>query len=308
MSVPLPPLYALRAFEAAARLGSFTLAAESLCISQSAVSKHVKNLEQRLGCRLFERRGHHLNLTTAGCMLAQDLGQAFVLMQAACDRLGAPASPVLRLKAPTSISSAWLLDALNVCRQQADMPPVRLSSVWSDDDRIDFATEPYDCAIVLGSGQVTATQVAEKLFDEWLVPVCLPALLAGGRSWQDLPVLHPSPDGRDWRRWLAGSGAAAPAGLAGGQVFDSLMQAMNAAAAGHGVTIADWTLCAPLLAERRLQMPHAAAVQTGDAYYLLWPAHSRHAPRIKQLAAALRTQLPVLAGEGVRRMMPGVPA
>lgn len=97
----------------------------------------------------------------------------------------------------------WLLDCLSRFRQTAQAFDVQAASVWMDIDSVDFFSEPYDCAILLGNGHFGANTAAAKLFDEWLIPICAPALLADGqRDLAACPLIHPSPDRRDWRRWL----------------------------------------------------------------------------------------------------------
>jgi len=102
----MPPLYALRAFEVAARLGSFTQAAQSLFITQSAVSRHVKTLEEHLDCQLFERHGSRLVLTDAGRLLAQELKIGFRTIENACVAVTRQRG-ALRLKAPSTLTMRW---------------------------------------------------------------------------------------------------------------------------------------------------------------------------------------------------------
>lgn len=294
----LPPLYALRAFERAAALGSFTLAAQALNITPSAVSKHIRNLEAHFACRLFVRRGHSLALTGHGRLLAQELQPAFRRIEQAC-ALFAREFSVLRLKAPTSLMMSWLLDCLGEYRAQGMVPAVQAGSVWMDQDHVDFAGEPFDCAVLLANGRFGADIEAVKLFEEWLVPVCAPAVLAQmgeNWNWSACRLIHPSPDKRDWRRWLAGAGAGdAAVDDSAGEVFDCLEQAAMAAAAGHGITIGDRALCRRAVAEGRLVQPFAKAVPTGDAYYLVWPKHSRKADAVRALGRFLLARLPEAA-------------
>lgn len=295
----MPPLYALRAFERAAALGSFTLAARELNITQSAVSKHIRNLEVHSACRLFVRRGHCLTLTEHGRLLAQELQPGFQRIEQAC-RLFDRKFSVLRLKAPTSLMMSWLLDCLGEYRRLGGQPAVQASSVWMDQDHVDFAEEPFDCAVLLADGRFGADIEALKLFDEWLAPVCAPAMLAEmgeGFDWAACRFIHPSPDKRDWRRWLAGAGYAA-VDYSAGEVFDCLEQAAAAAAAGHGVAVGDLALCRRAVAEARLALPFAEAVPTGDAYYLVWPTHSRKADAVRTFGRFLLARLPADASAG----------
>ena len=180
MASSLPPLYALRAFESAARTGSFTLAAEELHLTPSAVSKHIKTLEQHFGCRLFQRNGPRIEVTPQGKIFAAELQQGFGRIEQACE-LFRSHRDLLRLKAPSTLTMRWLLDCLSRFRQTAQAFDVQAASVWMDIDSVDFFSEPYDCAILLGNGHFGANTAAAKLFDEWLIPICAPALLADGQ-------------------------------------------------------------------------------------------------------------------------------
>lgn len=241
----LPPLYALRAFEAAARTASFTRAGEELHLTPSAISRHIRTLEAQLQRPLFTRHGPRVALTAEGQLLAQELSAGFRTIERACARIQ-QRSDGLRLKAPTSLTTRWLLAALQAHRPALPQERVLLHSQWMDVDHVDFASEPYDCAVLLGHFRPHPQWHSLKLVDEWLLPVCSPAVAAqlglqpiphapgapgapdgpdvpdpaasaaqaeqvtpAARLLQQLPhtvVIHPSPDRRDWRRWCAGLG------------------------------------------------------------------------------------------------------
>jgi len=270
MSERIQALHALRAFEVASRYGSFTRAAEELALTQGAVSHHIKTLEAMFGCDLFERRGPKLSLTEHGRVLAQELKVGFKIIENACallrqDRYG------LRLKAPSTLTVRWLLRALDAFKKHEDHCSVQLSSVWMDIDSVDFYSEPYDCAILLASGRFPADIDSFKLFDEWLIPVCHPDYMAQAQpALSDLPqceFLHPSPDRRDWRRWLARMDAL-HISIDQGQVFDTLDQGISAAQQGLGISVVDLVLASADLAAGRLVTPFKHAVATGDGYYM----------------------------------------
>lgn len=271
----LPPLYALRAFEVAARLGSFTQAADSLCITQSAVSRHVKTLEENLGCQLFVRSGSRLTLTDTGRRLAQELKTGFRTLETACAAVSRRQGD-LRLKAPSTLTMRWLLETLENFHLPQPQSRIQLTSVWMDVDSVDFHSEPFDCAILLGSGDFPADWQRLKLFDEWLVPVCAPTL-SGGRRWSpqqlsETELIHPSRDCRDWRRWLQRTGHIEAVAWQRGIVFDSLELGIGAAIQGRGVSVADLALVSGELRRGTLVLPFEQAVRTGDSYYLVWPA------------------------------------
>ncbi|MEE1926431.1 LysR substrate-binding domain-containing protein [Pseudomonas sp. 148P] len=295
MADRLPPLYALRAFEVAARSCSFTRAGEELALTQSAISRHIRSLESHLGCRLFERHGPRLRLTDAGQRLARQLNAGFSLIEQACQPFRG-AGRQLRLKAPSTLTMHWLLGCLERFRQAQERTVVQLSSVWMDQDSVDFASEPYDCAVLLGNGQFGERVKCQKLFEEWLIPICAPSLLGDGpwdQAWLGgMALVHPSADRRDWKRWVQGSGLAGDLDLNRGVCFDTLDQGMAAAMAGHGVSIGDLALIGPHLRDGRLGLPFREAVATGDGYYLVWPQGSAWEDAILGLGEFLLEQRP----------------
>ncbi|MCG3643612.1 LysR substrate-binding domain-containing protein [Pseudomonas putida] len=296
MSERIQALHALRAFEVASRYGSFTRAAEELALTQGAVSHHIKTLEALFGCDLFERRGPKLSLTEHGRLLAQELKVGFKIIENACallrqDRYG------LCLKAPSTLTVRWLLRALDAFKKVEDNCSVQLSSVWMDIDSVDFYSEPYDCAILLASGRFPADIESFKLFDEWLIPVCHPDYMTQAHpQLSDLPrceFLHPSPDRRDWRRWLARMDAL-DISIDQGQVFDTLDQGISAAQQGLGISVVDLVLASTDLAAGRLVTPFKHAVATGDGYYMTWLKASPKARQMHKLRDFLLGRVPPL--------------
>ncbi|HIE5824625.1 TPA: LysR family transcriptional regulator, partial [Pseudomonas aeruginosa] len=232
MTRRLPPLYALRAFEAAARHASFTRAGEELAITQSAVSRHIRTLEELFGCRLFERHGRQLRLTEPARLLLPGLRDGFDALERACTALRVD-DATLRLKAPSTLTLRWLLPRLSRFRHLNPDIEVQLTSAWMDVDSVDFQREPFDCAVLLGSGQFSPEWETAALFAEWLVPVCEPDEAVEPWTLQrlrDSELLHPTPDRRDWRRWLQRTGLGDEVSLKGGQVFDTLELGIVAAA------------------------------------------------------------------------------
>jgi len=290
----LPPLYALRAFEAAARHGSFTRAAQELSLTQSAVSRHVRTLEETFGCRLFERAGRHLLLTEPGKLLLPGLSEGFEALARACGNL-AVEEGTLRLKAPTTLSLRWLLARLARFRQANPQLDIQLTSVWMASDRVDFFHEPFDCAVLLSDGRFPADWEVVPLFEEWLVPVCSPAAARSG-AWdvarlQNEELLHPTFDRRDWRRWLQAMGLAQTVSVSGGQVFDTLELGMAAAARGYGVSIGDLVMLADALTAGLIALPWPEAVASGEGYYLVWPRNRRGQTRLRQLGDFLQREV-----------------
>lgn len=190
----LPPLYALRAFEVAARLNSFSKAAEVLNITPGAVSRHVRTLEMWFDCELFKRQGPRVEVSDAGRILAGQLSESFSNIEWAC-RAFKSENHLLRLKAPSTLTMRWLLDVLKSFRENHAKPKIEIASVWMDFDTVDFSREPYDCAILLGNGYFGESTESRLLFSEWLIPVCTPSLLEPARHrLPECDLIHPSPD------------------------------------------------------------------------------------------------------------------
>lgn len=288
----LPPLYALRAFEAAARLGSFSQAAQLLNVTPGAVSRHVRTLEEWFECELFERHGPKVTITPAGNTLATQLAEGFQSLENACYHFGNN-NRKLRLKAPSTLTMSWLLDVLSRFRAQHSAPLIETASVWMDVDTVDFVREPYDCAILLGQGSFGANTECLPLFAEWLIPVCAPDLLTAAQ--QDLSsceLIHPTTDRRDWRRWIARTGHVKSLNLNQGKVFDTLEQGNLAAISGHGISVGDLLLSLKAIEAGLLTLPFKEAVSTGESYYLVWPKGSAKRQNIDLLYQWLRQAVP----------------
>lgn len=293
----LPPLYALRAFEAAARHLSYTRAAEELALTQSAVSRHIRTLEADFGCRLFEREGRGLRLTESGRLLLPGLRDGFGALERACASLRSEEG-ALRLKAPSTLTVRWLLARLSSFRQRNPDIEVQLTSSWMDVDTVDFQHEPFDCAVLLSEGVFPEEWDSALLFDEWLIPVCAPQEVADG-PWdlarlQAADQLHPTPDRRDWRRWLSALGLSEQVPLKGGQTFDMLELGIVAAARGYGVSIGDLVMMAEDVADGRLGLPWPSAVYSGCGYYLVWPKSRRGQERFRRLRDDLCAEVAAL--------------
>ncbi|MBH3426845.1 LysR substrate-binding domain-containing protein [Pseudomonas alkylphenolica] len=291
MSRRLPPLYALRAFEAAARHSSFTRAGDELSITQSAVSRHIRTLEEHFACRLFVRNGRSLQLSEAARLLLPGVREGFAALERACNTLRSE-DDILRMKAPSTLTMRWLLARLSRFRHLQPGNEVQLTSAWMDVDHVDFNHEPFDCAVLLGDGHFPPDWEVSRLFSELLIPVGAPELLAEGpwdaKRLAGIELLHPTPDKRDWRSWLARMGLTDKVSLRGGQVFDTLELGMIAAARGYGVSMGDLLMVAEDVAQGRLSLPWPTAVASGLDYYLVWPKTRPGGERLRRLSDFLQ--------------------
>ncbi len=288
----LPPLYALRAFEAAARLGSFSKAAEILNVTPGAVSRHVRTLEEWFECKLFERHGPKVLITPAGNSLASQLTESFQSLENACYYFGRN-NRQLRFKSPSTLTMSWLLDALRSFRDEHTVPIIEIVSVWMDIDSVDFVREPYDCAILLGQGNFGTDTECLPLFEELLIPVCSPALLSEAQyDLSACELIHPTSDRRDWRRWIDRTGYYKSLNINKGKVFDTLEQGNQAAISRHGISVGDLLLSLKAIDTELLALPFKQAVVTGDSYYLVWPKGSVKRQYIDLLYQWLKSSAP----------------
>jgi LysR family transcriptional regulator, glycine cleavage system transcriptional activator len=262
MSRRLPSLSALRAFEAAARLGSAKRAAEELSVTPAAISHQVRQLEDELGFALFVRRPRQLLATPQGQALQRGLTDAFGAMAAAVDAVRAPQRRSLTLSATPAVASRWLVPRLPQLREAC--PGLDL--------RIHVSHEPValdgieaDMAIRYGGGHWPGV-VAAKLFDNVFAPVCS-AMLAL-REASELPrhtLLHFAPPGArsapvDWPAWQR---RAQVPGLQPdvGPVFSDETHTISAALAGQGVALMSLALIADELRAGSLVQPFGPALE-----------------------------------------------
>lgn len=262
------PLYGLQVFECAARHLSFTLAADELCVSQGAVSKQIAQLEERLGHLLFLRGTRCLSLTPAAERLLPFIREGLARMgEGLCALQSLPQEQAISIKVP-SCASRWLLRRLQAFDEEA------IEVRGSHSHGIDFSREPFDLAIVYQSTQARYPN-SQPLFRERLTPICAPAFAAKHRLFERsleelplLPLLHASADRRDWRNWFTAF-LDAPWQPQGGQLFDTLDLAMNAALQGFGLSLGDPTIVAEELENGLLVAPFAPVLGTDHEYALL---------------------------------------
>lgn len=289
MAYRLPPLPALRAFEAAARHLSFKLAAEELHVTPAAVSQQIRQLEEYLGVPLFRRLTRAIELTAAGAAMLPDLRRGFDCLAAAVDGTRSGDDGVLTIHAPPSFASRWLVPRLP--RFAAAHPGIALRLSSGDDtvDRdgdtgwispVDPRSADCELAIRYGRGSYPGLRV-EKVFAPAYVPVCSPRLLAAGRPLatpDDLRLhvlIHDEtisdedlPSG--WQQWLAQAGVrGVDAGR--GLRFSNAILAVEAALDGQGVALALSPLVEADVAAGRLIRPFALSIPSPYAYWLAMP-------------------------------------
>lgn len=228
------PLNALRAFEVSARHLSFTRAAEELHLTQTAVSQHVRNLEQRLGKRLFRRIPKGLALTDEGMILLPTLVEAFERMASTLESIRTTqAREVLSVGSVGSFAVGWLLPRLREFQARHPFVEVRL---FTNNNRVDLAGEGLDYAIRFGDGHWHGTE-AIHLLDAPLAAVCAPQVAQRVASVRDLgrETLLRSYRADEWTAWFRAAGVAPP--LLTGPMFDSSLVLADAAAQGAGIAL-----------------------------------------------------------------------
>ncbi len=278
----LPPLGALRAFEAAARHLSFTKAAEELFVTQAAISHQIKTLEAHLGVRLFRRLNRALSLTDHGQALLPFVREAFDSLTAGVRRVqGGRSSGALSISSTPSFASGWL--AARLTRFQLAHPEIELQ-LGATIRLIDFLREGVDCGIRYGLGHWPGL-AAVWLFQAPLLPVCHPDLLKGPKPLRvpaDLArhtLLH-TPDLDDWRLWLTAVGVRGVDPLRGPK-FDSLATALQAAMSGGGVAIGRRQFVAAEIASGRLAAPFDFELPDEYGYYFVVPEHQAEQGKVK---------------------------
>lgn len=289
--VSRPPLNAIRAFEAATRHSSFAAAAEELGVSPTAISHHIRALEERLDVPLFKRHGRGLIPTEAGQRFAGVVADAFERISAGMAELtGEAAVGRLRLSVTPPFAAYWLVPRLGAFR---DLHPGIEIEVESTIRPVDFRHTALDLAIRYGEDDWGGL-VAEKLVQPHAFPVCTPEIAATLEQPGDLRnhVLLHEDTPKLWIAWLAATGAEG-IDLSRGPRFDDLTLALEAAAAGGGVALGDSVLSQRDLATGRVVRPFDVSVPC-DWFWLIMPPGRRLSVAAGTFRAWLLDQMPEL--------------
>jgi LysR family transcriptional regulator of beta-lactamase len=282
----LPSLNGLRAFEAAARHGSFTGAAGELSVSQAAISRMVRLLEERLGFPLFERRANMLVLTERGRLLQPGLTGAFDAIERSIDKITAMnAGPVLTIGVGATFAVRWLIPRLSGFHAGHPSVEVRIATGGAGMP----IRDDWTCAVVLGDGHWPGYE-AEPLFTAGMLPVCAPGLAETLRRPEDLltaTLLSNSQWPDDWARWFAAAGLAAPRFKE--LSFGSYAMALQAALDGVGVTLGVQPYIVDDVTAGRLVTPIPLAVPMGRAWYLVSRPSRQDDPGFAAFRSWLRT-------------------
>jgi len=297
MNGHLPPLSALRAFEATARLKSFSRAADELSVTPAAISHQIRALEEDLGVRLFHRQNRAIELTASARVLLPGLSDAFAEIQASVRRLRSHNDTgTLTVTASPSIAAKWLV--LRLHRFQARYPDIDVR-ISTSDEIVDLTRGDFDLAIRYGTGRYPGLDV-ELLLKNEVFPACSPRLLEAGpplRTPADLrhhQLIHDQAVDRDplaptWAMWLKAAGISGVS-PASGLTFSTGYMALDAAIAGHGVVLAYSTIAAADLAASRLVRLFTLALPDLFAYYIVTAPGALERPKIRAFRDWLREE------------------
>lgn len=272
------PLNALRAFEAAARHLNLTRAAEELHVTQTAVSQHIRKLEDRVGKPLFRRLPRGLALTDEGNALLPAVAQSFGSLASALEKL-ADTRPreVLTVGAVGTFAVGWLLPRLRDFQQACPFVDLRL---FTNNNRVDMAGEGLDLAIRFGDGAWHGTH-ADRIIDAPFSVMCAPNIASLLHSAADLarqPLLR-SYRADEWPAWFSAAGVPCP--VVRGVVFDSSLTLAEAAAQGAGVALLPVPMFSRELRQGRLVQPYAQLLHRGG----YWLTRLQSRPQTAAMAA-----------------------
>ena len=285
MTARLPSLNGLRAFEAAARHLSFTLAAAELNVTQTAISHQIKRLEEELGLRLFIRKNRALALTPKAKDYLPGVRAAFNDLRLATDRLlRKDDDNVLTISTLSSLAAKWLLPRLSTFQEAHPSIDVRITTSTG---LVDFRSGDLDAAIRYGRGHWPGLRTQWLMADE-LFPVCSPVLLNGDKPLrvpEDLAhhtLLHSSGGFEDdWRQWLTAAGLPANISKQRGVTFDVSFMTVQAAIDGIGVAMGRTSYVQDDIAKGRLVVPFKIALPTDAGFYLVSPEAVDDPPKLK---------------------------
>jgi LysR family glycine cleavage system transcriptional activator len=288
MVTVLPPMNPLKAFEAAARLGGLTAAAKELGVSQVAVSRQVRVLEEYLGVLLFHRSHRRIQLTREGKQLYDGISGAFEHINAAVLRVSRRGrKDILAIQSYTTFSQRWLIPRLPIFHAENPQIEVRLTSSTLP---VDFSTQNLDAAVRSGRGKWGGLY-ADRLAAIELVPVCNRSLLKEISSPGDLSritLLHSISRPNDWSTWLRESGIKIDASR--GLKFENSALAYEAALQGIGCAIGIKVLVDRPLSAGTLVAPFKQTVRLDEGYYLTWPKGVKPSATLRKFHGWLRAQ------------------
>lgn len=280
----LPSLKALRTFDAVARHGSFTAAALELNVTQSAVSRMIKALEDHLELQLFDRTGRQIRLTEDGLYYAGKISKAMDIVELASRELidTKAGRGVLSVGMSPTFGTRWLLARMTSFQQ---LYPDLTVDIRISDGKLDFGQDRFDVAIRFGYGNWEGAR-SEPLMSEEMQVVCSPRIMDGPYPLTDYSqlkrhrlIVHTTRP-ESWNHWLQAVGASAE-GLRWGINLEHSFMVLQAVKSGLGIGLLPAYLCADDVASGSLVAPFPVRVGSPGAYYLVTPWDKMDLPRVR---------------------------
>ena len=259
------PLTALRAFEAFARLGKMSLAADELCVTHGAVSRQVRSLEAVCGAKLTQGPRNALKLTDAGERMARSLGHTFDELEETFREVRAAADRELHISCVGTLAMKWLIPRLSSFHSRHPELSIRVTEAYGP---VDFTREPFDAAIRLTESVAGDGRTATPFLDNYHGPVVAPEL-ARGLALARTPRLPPRPHRQAWAEWSAHAGLPVPE-AAENREYEHLFYMLEAAVAGLGIGLSPWIYVANDIAAGRLAAPFGFT-PTPARFHLILP-------------------------------------
>ncbi|RVT43165.1 LysR substrate-binding domain-containing protein [Sphingobium algorifonticola] len=287
----LPPLAAVRVFEAAARLENFTAAAQELGMTQAAVSYQIKALEDRLGVSLFQRTGRRIALTDKGQALSPVISRAFDDMRSGFAALAGEDASVLTISTTNSFATLWLAPRIGAFQMRHPDLAVRLHM---SDSWVDFARDGVDIAIRGGRAGSWPDLDCREIMVNRIAPMCSPAFLAQHGPFSSAAELHHqprmTPDDIWWHDWFTQMGAPLSGDVPrGGISLDSQAMEGRLAIAGQGIAILSVRLWQAEIRAGLLVEAMPSQVLHPMRYWIVHPPHNRNVPKVKAFRDWLAT-------------------
>jgi LysR family glycine cleavage system transcriptional activator len=286
------PLGSLRVFVAVADHLNFTRAADALGVTVSAASLQIRALEEYLSRPLFRRTGREVHLTEEGTSLLPRVQQALLDIEQAIDDVRGERQPgPLKVTTIGSFLQQWLLPRM--ARFRNAYPNIDLH-LQSSPTPVDFVREDFHLAIRFGTGGWPNVH-CEKLLDEWLLPVCAPALLkkfGPVRSVDDLrryPLLHSS--GEPWTTWLFDGRADDPSDGFRGAMYEDSQAVVRLAVQGDGLALGRWCLVADDIDRGALVIASEHPVRFERSYWIVWPKRAHPLPGVRAFISWLHLEV-----------------
>lgn len=290
MARRLPPLSALRPFEAAARLESFTRAAEELFITHGAVSHQVRALEEHLGVPLFARHGKRVTLTAAGRTFAERVRAALDDIAEAAEQIKVRRDDRLTVSVLPSFASRWLMPRLI---RFMDAHPQYEVNIVATTALANFREDEVDVGIRFGKGPWPPL-VCEKFLDDEFFPVASPKLLEGKKPKkpQDMLAMRIIREDRDlWDEWFAAAGVACAETTVRGPRFNDSTHALQAAARGEGIALGRLSIVREDLERGALKRLFSVSLPSPFHYWFVSPKDLAALPKVKAFRDWIQSEL-----------------